>query len=89
MLIFRPPFNFNWKRGLLQLKFGGVGIGVNIYFVGAITWNVFHVSFPNLLCMLLMTSSRTSSNIAEKNFKIAEVLRFFTFNLNNLTLWAR
>ena len=37
--------------------------------------------------MLLMTSSRTSSIMAEK--KMADLLRFFTFYVNNLTLWAR
>ena len=78
------------KGGLLQLKFGVVGVGVNInLLVGAITRKVFHVSFPNLFCMLLMTTSRTSSIMAEKNFKMADLLRFFTFYVNNLTLWAR
>ena len=38
--------------------------------------------------MLLMTSSRTSSIMAEKK-KMADLLRFFTFYVNNLTLWAR
>ena len=66
------------KGGLLQLKFGVVGVGVNIY-----------VSFPYLFRMLLMTTSRTSSIMAEKKFKMADLLRFFTFYVNNLTLWAR
>ena len=35
--------------------------------VGTLTCKVVHVSFPNLLCMLQMTSSRTSSIMAEKN----------------------
>ena len=35
--------------------------------VGAITWTVLHVSLPNLLCMLLVTSSQTSLIMAEKN----------------------
>ena len=39
---------------------------LKIDLVGAITWKVFHISFLNLLCMLLMTSSRTSSIMAEK-----------------------
>ena len=39
--------------------------------------------------MLLMTTSRTSSIMAEKKFKMADLLRFFTFYVNNLTLWAR
>ena len=34
--------------------------------MGAITWKVFHISFSNLLCMLLMTSSRTSTIMAGK-----------------------
>ena len=34
-----------------------------------ITWKGFHISFSNLLCMLLMTSSRTSSIMAEKKKK--------------------
>ena len=54
----------------------------------SIIWEVFHISFSNLLCMLLMTSSRTSSIMAEKK-KMADLLRFFTFYVNNLTLWAR
>ena len=45
------------KGGLLQLGFG---------IVGAITRKVFHVSFPNVLCMLLITSSRI---MAEKKIK--------------------
>ena len=49
---------------------------------------VFHVSVPNLLCMLLVTSSRTSSIMAEK-IKMADLLRFFAFYVNNLTLWTR
>ena len=39
--------------------------------------------------MLLMTSSRTSSIMAEKKKKMADLLRFFTFYVNYLTLWAR
>ena len=35
-----------------------------------------------------MTSSRTSSIMAEKKKKMADLLRFFTFYVNNLTLWA-
>ena len=35
--------------------------------------------------MLLMTTSRTSSIMAEKKFKMADLLRFFTFYVNNLT----
>ena len=38
--------------------------------MGAITWKVFHVSFSNLLFMLLMTSSRTSSIMAGKKKKL-------------------
>ena len=43
------------------------------------TWKVFHVSFPNLFCMLLMTTSRTSSIMAEKKFKMADLLDFSPF----------
>ena len=39
--------------------------------------------------MLLMTSSRTSSIMAEKKFKMADLLRFLAFYVKNLTLWAR
>ena len=38
--------------------------------------------------MLLISSSWTSSIMAEKK-KMADLLRFFTFYVNNLTLWAR
>ena len=38
---------------------------VNNDLVGAITWKVFHLSCSNLLCMLLISSSRTSSITAE------------------------
>ena len=34
--------------------------------VGAITCQIFHASFPNLLCMLQMTSSQKNFMIAEK-----------------------
>ena len=53
------------KGGLLQLKLGVVGVGGNIYLWAR---KVFHVFFPNLLCMLLMTSSQTSSIMAEKKW---------------------
>ena len=46
------------------------------------------VSFTNLLCMLQMISSETSLIMAEKNIKIADSLRFFTFYITNLTLWV-
>ena len=50
-------------------------------------------SFPRilfkLLCMLLISSSWTSSIMAEKKFKMADLLRFFAFYVNNLSLWAR
>ena len=36
------------------------------HLLGVITLKVFHVSSSNLLCMLLITSSRTSSIMAEK-----------------------
>ena len=35
--------------------------------VGAITWKIFHIFSSNLLCMLLISSSWTSSIMAEKN----------------------
>ena len=47
--------------------------------VAAITWKVFHVYFPNVLCMLLMTSSRTSSIMAEKKIKMADYCVFSHF----------
>ena len=37
--------------------------------VGAITWKVFHVTSSNLLCMLLISRSRTTSIMAERNSK--------------------
>ena len=37
--------------------------------MGAITWKVFHISSSNLLCMLLISSSWTSSIMAKKNSK--------------------
>ena len=78
ILIFSPPFNF-------RLKFGVVGIGVNIYLLNV--GKVFNVSFQNLLFMLRMTSSRTILLMAEKKIKMADLLRFFTFYVNNLILW--
>ena len=39
--------------------------------------------------MLLMNSSQTSSMMADKKFKMADLLHFFAFYVNNLTLWAR
>ena len=35
-----------------------------------------------------MTSSRTVSITAVKKVKMADLLRFFSFYINNLTLWA-
>ena len=35
-----------------------------------------------------MTSSRTSSIMAEKKIKMSDLLRFFAFYVNNLTLWV-
>ena len=43
---------------------------------------VFHVSSSNLLCMLLITSSRTSSIMAGKKIKMADLLSFFAFYVN-------
>ena len=43
--------------------------------MGAIT--VFHVSFPNLLCMLVMTSPWTSSLMAGKKFKLSIYCDFY------------
>ena len=39
--------------------------------------------------MLLLSSSWTSSIMAEKKKKMADLLRFFTYYVNNLNLWAR
>ena len=41
------------KGGLLQLNTGGFGVNMHLL-VGAITWKIFDVSFPNLLCLLLV-----------------------------------
>ena len=41
------------KGGLLQLNTGGFGVNMHLL-VGAITWKFFDVSFPNLLCLLLV-----------------------------------
>ena len=41
------------KGGLLQLNTGGLGVNMHLL-VGAITWKFFDVSFPNLLCLLLV-----------------------------------
>ena len=57
--------------------------------VGAISLKVFHISSSNWLCMLLISSAWTSSIMAEKKKKMADLLRFFSFYVNNLTLWAR
>ena len=140
---FSDKFNNGWKKiqnGRLIAIFHLLRQQFDL--VGAITWKVFHVSFSNLLCMLLMTSSRTSLIMAEKKKKwpiycdfshftsiiwpcgrdnlksfshilfkfvmhvtndqfsdefnngrkkkkMADLLRFFTFYVNNLTLWAR
>ena len=49
-----------------------------------ITWNVFHVSSSNFVCMLLIISSLTSSIIAEKKY----ILCFFTLYVTNFALWV-
>ena len=43
----------------------------------------------NMLCMLLITSSRRSSIMAGKKFKMADLLSFLAFYVNNLTLWPQ
>ena len=48
---------------------------------------VFHLSFSNLLCMLIMTSYQTSSITAGKKINVADLLRFHAFYINILTLW--
>ena len=62
------------KGGLLQYK-----VGVDHLLVGAITWKVIYISFPIFLCMLLMTSSRTSSMMADKIWRC----RRDNFKFNN------
>ena len=52
---------------------------------GVMTWKVFNVSCSNLLYMLLINSSRASLIMAEKKFKMADLLWFFAFYCNNLT----
>ena len=52
---------FILKGGLLQLK-----CWCSHFLVGTITCQVFHVSCLNLFCLLLITSSWTSSIMAEK-----------------------
>ena len=60
------------KGGLLQLKC--VGVGVNI-----ICLKKNHLSFPNLLCILPMTISQTSSIMAEKKSKVPIYCDFLHF----------
>ena len=90
---FSDKFNNDWKK--IQKSQNGWFIAfLHIlcqYFdlVGAITWKVFHVSSSNLLCRLLISSSWKSSEKAEKQSKMADLLRFSAFYVNNLTLWAR
>ena len=74
------------KGGLLQLKFGGVG--VNIYL-----WQHNFKSFPCILSKFVMhvTNDQFSDkfNNGQKKLKMADLLRFFAFYVNSLTLLAR
>ena len=63
---------FILNGGLLQLK-----CWCSHFLVETITCQVFHVSCLNLFCLLLITSSWTSSIMAEK--KIADVWRLIKF----------
>ena len=47
------------------------------------------ILFKYLLCMLLISSSWTSSIMAMKKIKMASLVRFVPFYFNNLTLWTR
>ena len=87
-VVFSPPFNFSLKRWAIAIEVWRRRL---LLIVGAITRKVFHVSSSNLLCMLLISSSRTISITAEKIFKMADLLRFdfFAFYVNNFTLWTR
>ena len=84
LAIFSPPFNLFKKSGLLQLKFGV--IGVNIYLWARYLDKFFHASSSNLLCMLLINSSRTSSIMAKK-IQNGRFIAIFRIYVNNLTLW--
>ena len=48
------------------------------------------ILFKFVMLMLLMPSSQKSSIMAEKKkIKMADLLRFFAFYVNNLTLWSQ
>ena len=68
------------KGGLLQLKFGGVGIAVNIFLWAWLPDKVFHVSCSNLFCMFLVANSWTSSIMAEKLIQNGQFIVIFCMN---------
>ena len=72
-----PPTSAKKKINLLNLRPKMLIFAYLL--VGAITWKRYHVSFPNLLCISLMTSSRTSSIMAEKKFKLPIYFDFSHF----------
>ena len=53
----------NW---IFCITYNYLSLLLIILLVGAITCKVVHVSFPNLLCMLLKSNSQTSSIMAIK-----------------------
>ena len=80
-------FSYKFQNGWKKFKMADLLRFFDFYVNNlTLSWKVFHVSSSNLLCMLLISSSRTSSIMAEKEIKMADLLRFFDFYVNNLTL---
>ena len=75
-------FNNGWKENDVSFAFY-----VNNFTLYLITWKKIHVSFRNLLCTLHQLSDKF--NNGWKKIKMAVLLRFFAFFINNLTLLAR
>ena len=78
-------FNRLLARLLIHLKKVGYCNWSSALLASALTFtrgrynlkSIFYVSFPNLLCMLLVTSSRTSSIITEKKNQNGGVIAIF------------
>ena len=74
------------KSGILQLKFGVVG--VNIYL-----WRDNLISFSCIIFKFVMhvTNKQFSNKFNNdwKKVKMADLLSFFAFYFNNLTLWPQ
>ena len=72
------------KGGLLQLKL--VGVGVNIYL-----WARKKNSciLPKFVMHVTNDQFSDKFNNGQKKINMADLLRFFAFYVNNLTLWAR